>query len=356
MARVLDDRVGLGRLLAMMALVLRTIGDNEGAIATGRQALDLAAEVGDSALQVQASLNLAQAYNASGEFGRAAHLLRRNVEKADREAGPPGTDLRIRCRAWLTRTLSALGAFAEGRRHGEEALRLAALEGRGSAPISVHGCLGQLYLAQGDLEHAIQVLEQGQALCHASGNRIWFPMIVASLGYALALHGRPAEGCALVEEGISIAIRTGARQSPQSVAWLSEVWRLAGRSDEARQHAHQALDLARQQKARGDEALALHQLGVVHAHANPPDALQAETHYQQALALAEALGMRPLQAHCHFGLGRLYMAIGQRERAGGELSTAIDLYRAMEMTFWLPQAEAALSEAAGSKLPGKEDA
>jgi Flp pilus assembly protein TadD len=55
--------------------------------------------------------------------------------------------------------------------------------------------------------------------------------------------------------------------------------------------------------------------------------------------------MRPLQAHCHFGLGTLYTKIGRREQARAELSVAIDLYRAMEMTFWLPQAEAALAEA-----------
>ena len=68
----------------------------------------------------------------------------------------------------------------------------------------------------------------------------------------------------------------------------------------------------------------------------PPDVRQAEAHYQQALALAEQLGMRPLQAHCHRGLGTLYGMTGQQEQARTELSTAIELYRAMEMTFWLP--------------------
>ena len=110
------------------------------------------------------------------------------------------------------------------------------------------------------------------------------------------------------------------------------------------QHARQALDLARQQKDRGDEALALHQLGVVHAHADPPDVAQAEAYYQQALALAEELGMRPLQAHCHHGLGRLYGQTGRGEQARAALATAIALYRAMEMTFWLPQAEAVLAQ------------
>ena len=79
---------------------------------------------------------------------------------------------------------------------------------------------------------------------------------------------------------------------------------------------------------------------------------QAEAHYRQALALAEALGMRPLQAHCHRGLGTLYAKIGRREQARAELSTAIDLYRAMEMTFWLPQAEASAGGGGGAVITG----
>ena len=59
--------------------------------------------------------------------------------------------------------------------------------------------------------------------------------------------------------------------------------------------------------------------------------------------------MRPLQAHCHRGLGTLYATIGQREQARAELSAAIALYRAMDMTFWLPQAEAALAQVRGKE-------
>ena len=117
-----------------------------------------------------------------------------------------------------------------------------------------------------------------------------------------------------------------------------------GRGEEAWQHARQALDLARQHKERANEARALHQLGIVHAHAEPLDVEQAATHYRQALALADELGMRPLQAHCHRGLGTLYATTGQREQARTALSTAIALYRAMDMTFWLPQTEAALAQ------------
>jgi class 3 adenylate cyclase/tetratricopeptide (TPR) repeat protein len=347
LAKALDDRARLGRVLAQMVLVRRDRGDYNGAIAAGQQALALATALGDSALQGEASHRLGQAYYTSGDFGRAAELLRRNVEAADGESDRLSIDWRIESQAWLGRTLSALGAFAEGRRHGEEALRLATLEGRGYTPIVAHHCLGHLYLAKGDLEPAIRVLEPGLALCRASGNRNVLPAITAGLGYASALQGRLAEGRALLEEASSQRIRTGGRVGlAYWVAWLSEVCRLAGHGEEAWQHARQALDLARQRKARGDEALALHQLGTVHAHADPPDIAPAEVHYQQALALAEELGMRPLLAHCHRSLGTLYAATGQREQARTELAAAIALYRAMDMTFWLPQAEAALAQVA----------
>jgi Flp pilus assembly protein TadD len=75
--------------------------------------------------------------------------------------------------------------------------------------------------------------------------------------------------------------------------------------------------------------------------------LTAEAYYHQALALADELRMRPFQAHCRCGLGTLYAKIGQREPARARLSEAIALYRAMEMTFWLPQAEAALAQVEG---------
>jgi len=78
--------------------------------------------------------------------------------------------------------------------------------------------------------------------------------------------------------------------------------------------------------------------------ASPPENGPAAAHYRQALALAEELGMHPLQAHCHCGLGTLYAKIDQPEQARAKLSAAIALYRAMDMTFWLPQAETELAQ------------
>ena len=110
-ARALDDRARLVRVLAEMADLRRNMGDGEGAIAAGQQALELAAEIGDMPLQGEASLCLGQAYYYIGDIDRAAELLRWSVEAADREPGQPHTDVRIRSWAWLALTLSALGAL-----------------------------------------------------------------------------------------------------------------------------------------------------------------------------------------------------------------------------------------------------
>jgi tetratricopeptide (TPR) repeat protein len=345
LARALDDRTQQIRVLIAISYIRKQTGDPHGAITLGQQAFDLATTLGDSARQRGAAYNLGRVYWDVGDFKRVAELMRRTMEAADRESDTSSTRLRSQSRAWLGRTLGILGAFTEGRRHGEEALRLAVLAGRGHTLIIAHGQLGRLYLTQGDLEPAIRVLNQGLTLCHASGDRSWWQNMATALGAAYTLQGRLAEGHALLEEAISESLRTGELQGHAArLAPLSEVCRLAGRSEEAWQHACQALDLARQQQERGNEALALHQLGTVHAHADPPAVAQAVAFYRQALTLAEELGMRPLQAHCHCGLGTLYAATGQREPARAALTTAIDLYRAMDMLFWLPQAETALAE------------
>ena len=175
----------------------------------------------------------------------------------------------------------------------------------------------------------------------------WLRLIAAGLGYASALQGRLAEGRALLEEAISEGIRTGAAARSCLPGRMAQRGLSSGRTRRGGLAA--CAPGARPGpavKARGNEALALHQLGVVQAHADPPDVVQAEAHYQQALALAEELGMRPLVAHCHLGLGRLYGQTGRGEQARAALTTAIDLYRAMDMTFWLPQAEAALAQVA----------
>jgi len=97
----------------------------------------------------------------------------------------------------------------------------------------------------------------------------------------------------------------------------------------------------------GNEAYALHLRGDLAAQREPLEDAQAESFYRHALALADELGLRPLQAHCRRGLGMLYAKAGQAEQARTELSTALTMYQSMDMTFWLPQTEAALAQVEG---------
>ena len=125
---------------------------------------------------------------------------------------------------------------------------------------------------------------------------------------------------------------------------LSEGHRLAGRLDEAAHGAIRALELARAYQERGHQAYALRLLGEIAAHRERSEIEPAETHYRQAMALAEELGMRPLVAHCHLGLAKLYRRTGKRKQARDHLTTAMTMYREMSMTHWLEQAETEMQE------------
>src|SRR5205823_10963514 len=160
-----------------------------------------------------------------------------------------------------------------------------------------------------------------------------------------ALAGHVAEALPLLEQAEQRDTATGTTGGESlRVGYVSEAYLLAGRMQKAAQLAGRALDLARAHKERGHEAWALRLLGEIAARQDPPEVELAVHHYRQAFALAEELRMRPLVAHCHLGLGTLYQRLGRDEQARPELTTAANMYLAMEMTFWLQQAERALGQ------------
>jgi tetratricopeptide (TPR) repeat protein len=185
-------------------------------------------------------------------------------------------------------------------------------------------------------------------ICHEADLPLYFPLMAAALGAAYTLGGRVADAVLLLTQAVEQAT------AREAVAYqvlcrlsLGEAQLLAGRLEEAHALAERALALAHEHQERGHEAYALRLLGDMMARHDPLKTERAEAYLCQALALADELGMRPLQAHCHLGLGTLYAKIGYREQAPAELSIAIELYKAMDMTFWLPQAEAALAQVEG---------
>src|SRR5262249_41549228 len=258
----------------------------------------------------------------------------------------------VLCYAYLASCHAELGMFVEGRALGEEGVRIAET---GAHPFSLidasHG-IGMLALRQGDLSRAPPLLERAAGLCHEADFPAYFPWMVAALGAAYARCGRVTDAVSLLTQAIDQAIAMEMR-SFQVLCYLSlgEAQVLAGRLEDAHVLTEHTLALTREHQERGNQAYALHLLGEIAARRDPPDSTLAEAHYRAALALANELGMHPLQAHCHRSLGILYGRVGRGQQARATLFTAIALYRAMEMTFWLPQAEATLAQVTVESTP-----
>jgi tetratricopeptide (TPR) repeat protein len=237
-----------------------------------------------------------------------------------------------------------LGMFAEGRALGDEGVRIAEAVAYPGSLLNVYSALGKLALRQGDLRRALLLLERAMGICQDAELPFYFPSVAAGLGEAYTLAGHLTDAVSLLTQAKEQSTATGRAQEALCTLLLGQGQLLAGRLEEAQTLAERALALACARQERGNQAYALRLLGEIAAQREPLASAQAGDYYRQALTLAEELGMRPLQAHCHRGLGTLYAKISQQGQARAELLTAIEMYQAMEMTFWLPQAEAALAQ------------
>jgi len=349
LAQTLGDPLRLGRVYAELGNNFWVAGEVDRAIVYGQRALALAATLGHVGLQARTHLSLGYAYYDAGDYARAVESLRRNVATLQGnllyERFGSNEIIAAISRTWLSLCHAECGAFTEGLAMAAEGLRIAETVNHPLSLILAYYGLSVVYLRQGDVHRAIPGLERAMGLCEDWHIPFLLPRQAAALGVAYALDGRIAAGLALVEHGVEQQVARGrlGRLAPL-VARLSEAYLLAGRLEEAHTRAAQAVDLARQYQQRGNQVWALWLLGESTARQPSPAVEPAAGHYRQALALAEELGMRPLQAHCHRGLGTLYARQGQQEQARAALASAIAMYRDMEMTFWLPQAEAVLAQ------------
>jgi class 3 adenylate cyclase/tetratricopeptide (TPR) repeat protein len=345
----LGDPQRLGQIACLLCNSLAVIGEHDRAIAAGQRALTLATTSGAFDVQVVAQTQLGVAYSAGGDFRQALDVARQAMASLTGELRyarfGQATLPAVVSRGHIAWSLAELGGFAEGNGVGEEAVRTAE---EADHPYSLAVALtwvGFLSRRQGALHRAIPLLERGLALSQTAD----FPHVISVfssiLGAAYALAGRLAEAFPLLDQMLA-RVATGSSMLFHALMLteLSEALLLVGRVDEASALAGRLLELSHTHTGSGYQAHACRLLGEVARRREPLNVDQAVGHYRQALALAEELGMRPLQAHCHLGLGPLYNKIGHVEPARTELAAALELYRTMDMTFWLPQAEAALAK------------
>jgi tetratricopeptide (TPR) repeat protein len=349
LATALNDPRRLGWVLRSLSGYFFQRGELDQAIAASERALALATARGEVVLHALAKQSLGIAYAAQGDYRQAMDCYRQTLATLDggrrRERFGQPILPAVLSHVLLVECHAVLGMFPEGRALGEEGLRIAEAVNHPASLMFAYRGIGLLSLVQGDLPRALSLLERAVGICQEADLLSWFPRLAAALGAAYALAGSVADAVPLLTQALeqNIAIESVPFEMHCSFR-LGEAHLLAGRLEEAQALAERVLALTRALQARGIEAYALWHLGEIAARRAPPEHTQAKAHYQQALALTDTLGMRPLQAHCHLGLGTLYSQMGRLEEARAALSTAIDLYHSMEMTFWLPQAEAMLAQ------------
>ena len=323
------------------------MGDHEHAIRAAQRelgAVPLPASAWRTPLAVAMNLRLGQAHHSLGQYSRAMDPLRKNLELLVGDmlhnpcymAGLPS----VFSRAWLAYCLAERGEFGEGLAIGEEASGSPRPGTRDSASSSGAPGSGTCAWPRGTSRAPSP---SWSPVCLASRTR-------SSPGSGLSsrppwarrtrISGASARRCRSSRRRSSGRRPSSSRPTIRS-GWLASPRRTwgAGRTERAFPLAAQALDLAQEHRERGYEAHALRLLAAIDLEREIPAFERAEEGYRKALALAEELGMRPLQAHCHRGLGRLYQRRGDPEAGATAAAAARELYRAMDMTFWLDKTD-----------------
>ncbi|PON09614.1 hypothetical protein C2W62_54575 [Candidatus Entotheonella serta] len=343
LAKDLGDSYRLGRVSALHLHNLKWTSEPDHALEYGQRALTLLVPGKHDVLRATVNADLGQLYYMIGQYQQALQHCQHNLpifEGARRYTMCGLTLGAVDARIWVALCMAELGTFAESISLGEEAIRLATDTNHFSSIAASQYNLGRIALRKGDISQAIDLLKDALTRCRVAKIPIWTLSLTSHLGLAYAFAGRVAEATPLIEEAVSLPGATSIGST------LGEAYLLTGHAKDALALATSTLEHRLTQNARGTQARILLLLGDICHH--DMDFSQADAYYRQARTLAEELSMRPVQAHCHLSHGKLYRQIGQVANAYTELSTALHLYRTLDMTFWRPQAEAALAEIEGA--------
>jgi DNA-binding SARP family transcriptional activator len=341
LATKVGDHRRLGQIAAFMTQTFAVMGDHGAAARSGQRALEIATALGDLRLRVFANYFLHQSCYFSGDYRRAIDGLQWNIAALEgelqHERFGSSTYPSIVSRAGLAACLAELGEFAEGAAHGERAVRMAEALDHPYSLIQASWAVSTVYLRRGDVQNALPLLERAARVCRLRDiPRQLFPSTVF-LGFAYALARRIEEAVLQLEQAEALREAWGATAT--WTHWLAEGFWLVGRFEDAARIGGRALTQARENSERGNQAWLLRLFGGLDSQSDPPALIKAESHYQQALALATELGMRPLVAHCHLGLGKLSFRTEKCEQAQQHLTTATTMYRDLGMAHWLEKAE-----------------
>jgi len=345
LAESIDDERRLGQISAYLSGYFVQAGDDPvQAIEKGQRALTIGLAIGEFSLQIQANHFLGSAHYRLGEYNRAINHFTRNVDSLVGEQIYERFGLvflaSVGSRYQLVLLHSDRGEFTEASIHGNEVIRIAEVVNHPYNLYTAYFAVGYMHLRKGAIDKAITALEHSLDLCRSWDIHQNIPRVAATLGNAYAGAGRVGDALPLLDwanerHGLSY-IR----------GQLAQGYLLIGEREKALALTNRALEFSRLHGERAHEARALYVLGEIDLSTNPVVVEKTEENYRQAMALAERIGMRPLVAHCHVGLGKLYRRTGNDEKAKIHLAKAVAMMRGMEMGLWLEKAEAELKELA----------
>jgi class 3 adenylate cyclase/tetratricopeptide (TPR) repeat protein len=342
--RLNDDR-RRSRVLGFMTVAHSLGGELNEARATGSRALEAAGRLEDLRTRIVATSLLVQVHYARGEYDRVIELATGNLAALPADwvhetfglGGPPS----VWDRGCLIMSLAERGRFAEAARYEAEAIGIAEPTKHAFTVSMALFTAGVLHLLKGDWAQALSRIERWVAVARTGSFSFHLAWGVASSAWPLAQLGEVDEALKRIRESEPLLDRLAANGLLANLNLfyyaLGRACLLLGLRDEARRLGDRSLEFCSSQP--GFAAHALHLLGDVAVHPGQFHAERGETHYRQALAIAEGLGMPPLVAHCHLGLGKVNLRTGKRDQAHDHLTVAMTMYRDMDMPFWLEQAE-----------------
>jgi tetratricopeptide (TPR) repeat protein len=269
------------------------------------------------------------------------------VTPLDASARPVTLLPSVGSRTWLALGLASIGEHGEALDAAEDAVRLAERADNPQARVWSYYTLAHIHLTRGESEPAVALLERALPLCRNGELPLYYPRVLGALGTAHGLQGRPDQAVELLRQAVgeSRAIRLLYGYAGL-VTSLGEACVGAGQLDDASRLAAEAVALARERGERGDEGWALHLTAEIAVQLDPPDVAEATVAYHRALAIAEALEMRPLAARCHLGLGALLGSTGDVVGARTQLARARSLFAALGIARWSREAEVRSAEIA----------
>jgi tetratricopeptide (TPR) repeat protein len=332
----LGDKLRSARYAAFRCNHHFFIGQQRRAIEFGKTGARLARECDDRVLQSELFCRLASSYYALGEYRQAIELAEQSLEFTPEELRQDCYDLplilSVVSRMWLVFAMVECGHFSDGMSHAKRALEVAERAKHPLSEVLAWLSIGLVLQRKGELEGAVSALERGLDLCDSWSYRLTRPRLASALAVAYARTGHVQQGLQLALAAVSDAEQMHhTADKPRLLIRLGQVSLIARQTETALSLGRQALEMAVEQEAKGEEAWARFLIGRTCWACDPKDLDESEKQLDMARRLATACEARPLVAFCDTTLGGVNAQRCNQSKAEEFETAATAIYRELGM-------------------------